>query len=104
MVGCLVHNIGAYCFTVPPNLETGSNLTIQCLHHIIEELYEKYNGTLPPILYIQVDNCARENKNQYLFAYLGLLVDWNVFKKIELNYLPVGHTHEDIDQMFSRLI
>ena len=26
-----------------------------------------------------------------------------VFKKIIVSFLPVGHTHEDIDQFFSRL-
>ena len=26
---------------------------------------------------------------------------WGVFERIYVNYLPVGHTHEDIDQFFS---
>ena len=36
-----------------------------------------------------------------MMAYLGALVDSGVFGRIVLSFLPVGHTHEDIDQMFS---
>ena len=51
---------------------------------------------------LQLDNCAGENKNHYLFAYLSLLVAKGVFKTVHLGFLMVGHTHEDIDAMFSR--
>jgi hypothetical protein len=44
----------------------------------------------------------RENKNRYLFTYLKSLIDCKVFNEIYLEFLPVGHTHCDIDQMFSR--
>jgi hypothetical protein len=33
--------------------------------------------------------------------YLGLLLKFGWFKHIELYVLTSGHTHEDIDQMFS---
>lgn len=52
-------------------------------------------------LNIQADNAA-ENKNFHLIALLCCLVEWRCFKEINLNFLMVGHTHEDIDQMFSR--
>eukprot|EP00966_Prymnesium_polylepis_P077765 1801846-Prymnesium_polylepis.1 len=35
-------------------------------------------------------------------AFLSLLVGWKVFENVHVNFLPVGHTHEDIDQMLSR--
>jgi hypothetical protein len=49
-----------------------------------------------------MDNCARENKNRYVLSYCNYLIQQKVFNTIELSFLPVGHTHEDIDQMFSR--
>ena len=49
-----------------------------------------------------LDNCARENKNHYLFAYLSLLVAKGVFKTMHLGFLMVGHTHKDINAKFSR--
>ena len=50
-----------------------------------------------------MDNCARENKNRYVFTYLSYLIKCKIFNKIEISFLPVGHTHEDIDQLFSRI-
>ena len=50
-----------------------------------------------------MDNCARENKNKYVMAYLSYLVQVGVFKKITMSYLPVGHTHADIDALFGNL-
>ena len=48
-----------------------------------------------------MDNCARENKNKYVFAFCSYLINSEFFKRIEISFLPVGHTHEDIDQLFS---
>ena len=44
----------------------------------------------------------RECKNRFIFAYLKSLIDCGVFKHIYLSFLPVGHTHCDADQMYSR--
>lgn len=35
-------------------------------------------------------------------AFLYALIDTGLFKEIRVSFLPVGHTHTDIDQMFSR--
>jgi hypothetical protein len=48
-----------------------------------------------------MDNCGRENKNKDIMAYCSFLVDCGLFSKVEVTFLPVGHTHEDIDQLFS---
>ena len=32
-----------------------------------------------------------------------LLVETNIFKKVKLSFLPVGHTHDDVDQFFSKI-
>jgi hypothetical protein len=38
---------------------------------------------------------------RYVLGLLHWLVDLGVFKKIKLCFLPKGHTHNDVDQMFS---
>ncbi|XP_064645571.1 uncharacterized protein LOC135498949 isoform X2 [Lineus longissimus] len=53
-----------------------------------------------PKLHLQMDNCWRENKNRYILSFLFFLVHIDVFEEVSLNFLPVGHTHEDVDQMF----
>ena len=42
-------------------------------------------GRLPPILYIQMDNCYRECKNKYVLAFLSILVNMGFFKKVHIN-------------------
>ena len=77
-------------------------MTIEVLHRTLSTLLKPQDTHLPPHLYVQLDNCWRENKNKYFFAYLCLLVELKVFVDVEVNFLMVGHTHEDIDQVFSR--
>ena len=52
-------------------------------------------------LYLQLDNCAKDNKNQFLMAFMSMLTHGGVFKEIQVGFLLVGHTHEDIDAYFS---
>ena len=47
------------------------------------------------------DNAGGENKNQWVMRYLSLLVDRGCFRSTCLALLQVGHTHEDIDAIFS---
>ena len=56
-----------------------------------------------PKLRIQVDNCGRENKNQYMFALCTTLVAFKYFAEVHLSFLIVGDRHEDIDQKFNTI-
>ncbi|KAL3688025.1 hypothetical protein R1sor_014334 [Riccia sorocarpa] len=80
------------------NVKSDSNLTITVLQKILLE----WECILPPTLYLQLDNTVRKNKNNILFAYLAMLLEKKVFTKIKLGFLFVGHTHDFVDQMFSR--
>ena len=59
-----------------------SNLTI----NIILNVLIRYTDSLPPTLYLQLDNTARENKNLHVFSFLSLslslIVELNIFKKM----------------------
>ena len=48
----------------------------------------------PPVLYLQLDNTWKDNKNRYVFGYAGMLVRTGVFKNVVVSFLPKGHTHE----------
>lgn len=59
-------------------------------------------ATFAKYLYVQLDNTAKDNKNRYWFVFCDHLVYLGIFKEIIVNFLPVEHTHEDIDGKFSR--
>lgn len=101
LVGVLQHAIKnkLRLYTLTEEHKTGANHIIEALHRSLMDIY--ITKQLPKVMYIQVDNCTRENKNRFFFSYLESLVEWKVFDHILVGFLPIGHTHEDIDQSFS---
>jgi hypothetical protein len=57
---------------------------------------------LLPVLNVQLDNACSDNKNRCVFSFFSLLVQKGVFREVDINFLLIGHTHEDIDAMFGR--
>ena len=60
---------------------------------VIEEVPAK---SLPPVLNLQLDNASRDNKNRFVFAFCSLLTYHGVFQKVYINFLIVGHTHDEM--------
>ena len=58
--------------------------------------------SLPPILNVQMDNAVGDNKNRYVFCFWSLLVAKRIFREVYVNFMLVGHTHDDIDALFGR--
>ncbi|GBG64104.1 hypothetical protein CBR_g40552 [Chara braunii] len=79
------------------NFKSDSNCMLIVLHRWISQLPRPFSK----VLYLTLDNTSKENKNNFVLAYLVFLVKMRVFSKVQLNFLLVGHTHEDIDQMFN---
>ncbi|KAL3692543.1 hypothetical protein R1sor_006194 [Riccia sorocarpa] len=50
-----------------------------------------------------MENSANDNKNIHVFAFCSELVKHGIFETVEVNFLMVGHTHEDIDALFSKV-
>ena len=91
LVGSIIHNgqaqngkeiYGSFDYYQYPH---DSNLTMTVLLEVLVRWSEEFD--LPPILYLQFDNCVRENKNRYMFALLALLVEDKIFIK----YLILGN-------------
>ena len=38
----------------------------------------------------------------YVYAYWSLLVAKRIFREVYVNFIIVGHTHDDIDVLFGR--
>ena len=69
ITGCLVHGSQLYLYTDLLQWPHDPNLTITCLVNAITS----NTNVLPPKLYVQCDNCGRENKNKYVIGFLGYL-------------------------------
>lgn len=91
ITGVIVHGRRSYAFVDLNLWPHDSNLTINVLLQVLER--EAREGPLPPKLYLQLDNCWRENKNKFVFAFLAMLVKLGVFKEvsnlIKLNLITV---------------
>jgi len=101
LIGVLEHKCvnDLALFTMTDEFSTGANHIIEATHRWL--VRRSMEGSLPSTLFVQVDNCSRENKNRFFFAYMECLVSLGVFVDVYVSFLPVGHTHEDIDQAFS---
>jgi hypothetical protein len=60
------------------------------------------NKQWPKKLFLQFDN-ASNNKGQCMFHYCAWLVHWGVFESIRIGFMIPGHTHDIVDQLFSRI-
>jgi hypothetical protein len=81
-----------YVFLRYLNIHNDLNLTTTIMHKVLQSCI----GQVSPMLYVQLDNIARENKNSGLFGYLNMLVHKGLFNKVKVN-LFVVHTHDHID-------
>ena len=96
-------------------------MIISMVFRMIRDFHEE-KKILPPVLFLNMDNCGRENKvcmskvavrvvdyclfvfqNRFLLSFLSSLVDLGVFREIVLYFLLVGHTGNSVDQLFSIL-
>ena len=106
ILAVLVHGHATFLYPRSPWMKSGSSFTIQCLTdalNILSSQDEYKDSGLPKDMFIQMDNCSGDNKNKYMFSWGATLVQRGVFKSISFSFLLVGHTHEDIDALFSRI-
>ena len=105
ITGVLVHGKRFNAYISEPQVPSDSNLNLTRIHSTLVKLKRDApaaGGVLPRKLYLQVDSGSK-NKNKWIISYLSLLIEIGMFDRIKMNFLPAGHTHEDIDQAFSRI-
>ena len=82
--------------------EQGSNMIVSILYRLLIETQQDL-GKLPAVLHLSLDNCWRENKNRFVLSFLASLVQLDILSEINLTFLLVGHTGNEVDQLFSML-
>jgi hypothetical protein len=98
IIGAISHGRRCRAFMFVASRRT--NVTIEIVHRVVLATLEA-EGALPPVLHLQLDNTVVKPKSRWLVDYLSLLVSHGVFEQVTLSYLPVGHTIDEIDQLFS---
>ena len=107
LMGAIAYGRGWYGFWSVPQWGASSNVTLTALDYIISDVLKEgmrrgvQGSHLPPRLVIQMDNTAKDNKNHNLLGFAGMLLSEGYFQEVEAHFLPVGHTHQEIDQSFS---
>lgn len=119
VMGVMIHGFQPRAFIHDSRIGTGPNLICECIWRTIRDVEV---DKLPPKLYIQLDNTASDNKNHHVLEFCSFLVENGYFKEVSfcvkiflhlfyltlariqviVGFMMVGHTHDDIDQMFSR--
>lgn len=77
ITGAINHAYGGYAFVDLFGWPHDANLVLNVLLSVVSKC-----EALPDVLYLQLDNTARENKSQHVMAFLALLVEMKVFKEV----------------------
>ena len=108
---CLVHQYkkdtrnpdGAFNYFVDDAVKGGGNVTVEVIWRTLCKL-QNLREIWAEELHLQLDNTTKDNKNHTVFAFLAWLVQSGNFHKVTVSFLPVGHTHEDIDALFGVIV
>ena len=105
VTAAMAHGHAILFFLQPEELTHGADGYCETLCQTIEHVSQALGPQpLPRHLVLQVDNTVSQAKNGFVGAFCAYVVAKHMFQTVTMNYLMVGHTHEDIDQVFSLLV
>lgn len=99
----IAHGYGTFFFLADENLSHGASAFCDVLERVIEVVWTSCRRSgvhFPTHLVVQSDNTVAQAKNSLVNVFLAYLTSVYKFVTTNLFFLVVGHTHEDIDQMF----
>ena len=99
LIAAYAPNYGFCPFIVHNSSKAGANLMLTVVWVTLLRMRD-YHGYLPDELHLQLDSTSAENKNSTVISFCAWLVARGTVKRVRLFYLPVGHTHIIIDQVF----
>ena len=89
-MGALTYGHGAYVYMGYGQFPKDSNLMATVLMKYLENI-AKEKGHMPPVLYVQMDNCSGQNKNKFILVLLSYLIKHKVFRKVTTYYDSILH-------------
>ena len=69
-----------YCFVDLVQYPHDSNLTLTVIINVLTDFAR--SNPLPEVLYLQMDNTSRENKNRFVLTFCAALMELQIFKKV----------------------
>ena len=103
----LCHGWCSNVFLSDDSLHHGASSTCELLCRSIDrvmQISERTGRPFPRHLVVQADNTTAQNKNSVVSLFLAHLASEGKFLTCTMNFLTVGHTHEDVDHYFSMLL
>ena len=97
---CHGHHVLVACSE--PYVPKSSSWTTELIAHSLSKVASRTDVRGCQI-HIQMDNCGRENKNNTVCRFAGMMTGSGRCQSCLLSFLESGHSHEDIDQSFSTL-
>ena len=108
VTAALAHGYSNSWYLAPDELSHGADAYCEVLCQVLQDVWHvcKQRGfsSLPPHLALQADNTPAQTKNGIVGAFAALLVSRHLFNTVTVNFLMIGHTHEDVDQAFAILV
>ena len=110
-----VHVVGVICFGVleyyallPCDVPKDSNMNATVISRVLDLVANILRAkgerfSFPSTLLLALDNTPREGKNSFFASYLATLIQKKVFRHIQVEYMQVDHTHNELDQRFSSM-
>ena len=103
----LCHGWSTSVYLSPEEINHGADNWCELIARSLENVAEISRRTgrpMPQHLVIQADNTTAQCKNSLASVFLCYLVLKGKFLTATLNFLTVGHTHEDIDRFFALVL
>lgn len=91
-----------WLLTLTEEHDTRYNSIIETWHSVFN--IKIYWPIILQNLFVQMDNCTRENKTQFVSGYLKNVVFWGMIIEVVIYFIPVEHSHEDTGLAFSNTL
>lgn len=89
LTGAIVHGQGSEGYLDYLQYPHDPNLTMNVLLRLLVTKFQALSR-LPHKLYLQMDNCGRENKNKFVLAFLALIVHKGIFSEVSVCIIIVN--------------
>ena len=83
VLGALVHGYAPMVYVHDSTVPTGPNMVCEVLWRTIQSVPIP---KLPPLLYLQLDNTAADNKNHWVLEFCSMLVQKGIFKEVLMRW------------------